>query len=213
MSKTIKMKKLICLSIITVLLVACNQSQEQKAEVLIKESLKTTLYKPETYKPIETIVDSAFAPYDNPAFYEDLSELVKMGEDLEKLNNNAKQAKKLMSIWGERPYQTSFDKANYQEAKEEYEKTNAMIEKMKAKGKKQLEKVTAMFKEEPSFIGFKAFHNYRANNNAGNTLIGNSVFFIDKNFETITYSMEVEEYNQMQDLIKQFKEEIEEMVE
>ena len=126
MSKTIKMKKLICLSIITVLLVACNQSQEQKAEVLIKESLKTTLYKPETYKPIETKVDSAFAPYDDPAFYEELSELVKMGEELEKLDKKAKQAKKSMSIWGG-PYQTALSKINYQEAKEEQKKAHMSL--------------------------------------------------------------------------------------
>ena len=88
-----------------------------------------------------------------------------------------------------------------------------MIEKTKAKGKKQLEKVATLFQEKPSFIGYKAIHNYRANNNAGNTLIGNTIFFIDKNFEAVTYSIEVEEYNQMQDLIKQFKEEIEEMSE
>lgn len=209
-SKVIKMKKLIYLPFFAVLLVACEQSQEQKAGLLIKESLKTTLYKPETYKPIETKVDSAFAPYDDPAFYEELLKIEKMAEELENLEQKAKQAKKSMSIW-EGPYQTSFGKIHYQEAKEEYEETNSMIEKLKARGKKQLEKVVAFFQEKPMFIGYKAFHNYRANNNAGNTLIGNNVFFIDKNFETVTYSMEVEEYNQMQDLIKQFKEELEEM--
>jgi hypothetical protein len=67
-----------------------------------------------------------------------------------------------------------------------------------------------MLQESRKFIGFKAVHNYRANNNAGNTLIGNTIFFIDKNFEEVTYSMEVEEYNQVQEAISQFKEQIEE---
>ena len=53
-------------------------------------------------------------------------------------------------------------------------------------------------------------HNYRADNNAGNTLIGNTIFFIDKNFEEIKYSMEVDEYNQVQEAISSFKEQIEE---
>ena len=54
-----------------------------------------------------------------------------------------------------------------------------------------------MLQRSRKFIGYKAIHNYRADNNAGNTLIGNTIFFIDKNFEKVTYSMEVEEYNQM----------------
>ena len=72
------MKKFIYLSFLTLVLVACSQSQEKKAEALIKESLKKSLYKPETYKPVETKVDSAFAPYDDPAFFEELAELEKM---------------------------------------------------------------------------------------------------------------------------------------
>lgn len=63
------MKKFFYFAFSTLVLVACSQSQEQKAEVLIKESLKKSLYKPETYKPVETKVDSAFAPYDDPAFF------------------------------------------------------------------------------------------------------------------------------------------------
>ena len=51
------MKKIFYLALVAVIMVACGQSQEQKAEVLIKESLKKTLYKPETYKPVETKVD------------------------------------------------------------------------------------------------------------------------------------------------------------
>lgn len=62
------MKKFFYLALVAIVVVACGQSQEQKAESLIKEELKKSLYKPETYKPIETKVDSAFAPYDDPAF-------------------------------------------------------------------------------------------------------------------------------------------------
>ena len=63
---------------------------------------------------------------------------------------------------------------------------------------------------EQRFIGYKAVHNYRADNNAGNTLIGNTIFFIDENFSEVRYSLEVEEYNQIQEAISQLKEQIEE---
>ena len=98
----------------------------------------------------------------------------------------------------------------YQEAKSDYEEANAKLEKLKTKGRKQFEKIANMLQVSNKFIGYKAVHNYRADNNAGNTLIGNTIFFIDKNFEEITYSMEVDEYNQVQEAISSFKEQIEE---
>ena len=190
------MKKIFYLALVVIVMVACGQSQEQKAEALIKESLKKSLYKPETYKPVETKADSAFAPYDDPAFFEELAELAKMNSEFADLEEKAKHAKSSMSIWSG-PYQTSFGRNQYQEAKEEYDEANAKIEKLKTKGRKQYEKVANMLQGNRKFIGYKAIHNYRADNNAGNTLIGNTIFFIDKNFEKVTYSMEVEEYNQM----------------
>ena len=203
------MKKTIYFAIVAVIMVACGQSQEQKAEALIKESLKKSLYKPETYKPVETKVDSAFAPYDDPAFFEELTELGKMNSEFVELEEKAKHAKSSMAIWSG-PYQTSYGRNEYQEAKEEYDEANAKMEKLKTKGRKQYEKVAKMLQESRKFIGFKAVHNYRADNNAGNTLIGNTIFFIDKDFEEVTYSMDLEEYNHVQEVISQFKEQIEE---
>ena len=203
------MKKIFYLALVAIVMVACGQSQEQMAEALIKESLKKSLYKPETYKPVETKADSAFAPYDDPAFFEELAELGKMNSEYADLEEKAKHAKSSMSIWSG-PYQTSFGRNQYQEAKEEYDEANAKIEKLKTKGRKQYEKVANMLQGNRKFIGYKAIHNYRADNNAGNTLIGNTIFFIDKNFEEVTYSMEVEEYNQVQEAIEQLQEQLEE---
>lgn len=203
------MKKIFYLALVAIVMVACGQSQEQKAEYLIKESLKKSLYKPETYKPVETKVDSAFAPYDDPAFFEELAELGKMNSEYEELESKAKHAKSSMAIWSG-PYMSAYDRNEYQEAKSDYEEANAKLEKLKTKGRKQFEKIANMLQVSNKFIGYKAVHNYRADNNAGNTLIGNTIFFIDKNFEEITYSMEVDEYNQVQEAISSFKEQIEE---
>lgn len=203
------MKNFLLLALVAVIMIGCGQSQEQKAEALIKESLKKSLYKPETYKPVETKVDSAFAPYDDPAFFEELAELGKMNNEYAELEKKAKRAKSSMSIWSG-PYMTAYGRNEYQEAKEKYEEANAKIEKLKTKGRKQYEKVAKMLQGEQKFIGYKAVHNYRADNNAGNTLIGNTIFFIDENFTEVLYSLEVEEYNQIQDAISQFMEQLEE---
>ena len=203
------MKKIFYFALLAIVMVACGQSQEQKAEYLIKESLKKSLYKPETYKPVETKLDSAFAPYDDPAFFEELAELGKMNSEYEELESKAKHAKSSMAIWSG-PYMSAYGRNEYQEAKSDYEEANAKLEKLKTKGRKQFEKIANMLQVSNKFIGYKAVHNYRADNNAGNTLIGNTIFFIDKNFEEITYSMEVDEYNQVQEAISSFKEQIEE---
>lgn len=193
-------KKIIYFAIVAAIMVSCGQSQEQRAEALIKESLKKSLYKPETYKSVETKVDSAYAPYDDPAFFEELAELGKMNNEYTELEEKAKRAKSSMSIWSD-PYMTAYGRNEYQEAKEEYEEANAKIEKLKTKGRKQYEKVVKLLQGEQRFIGYKAVHNYRADNNAGNTLIGNTIFFIDENFSEVRYSLEVEEYNQIQEAI------------
>ena len=202
------MKNYFYLAFFTFALVACSQSQEQKAEALIKESLKKSLYKPDTYLPVETKVDSAFAPYDDPAFFEELAELGKMNSEYEVLEEKAKRAKSSMAIWIG-PYQTAYGRNEYQEAKEEYDEANAQIDMLKTKGEKQYQKLLSMLQGERKFIGYKALHNYRADNNAGNTLIGNTIFFIDENFTEVQYSMEAEEYEQVQNAISQFKELIE----
>ena len=203
------MKKIFYLALVAIVIVACKQSQEQKAEYLIKESLKKSLYKPETYKPVETKVDSAFAPYDDPTFFEELAELGEMNSEYEELESKAKHAKSSMAIWSG-PYMSAYGRNEYQEAKSDYEEANAKLEKLKTKGRKQFKKIANMLQVSNKFIGYKAVHNYRADNNAGNTLIGNTIFFIDKNFEEIKYSMEVDEYNQVQEAISSFKEQIEE---
>lgn len=203
------MKKIFYLALVAIIMVACGQSQEQKAEALIKESLKKSLYKPETYKSVETKVDSAFAPYDDPAFFEELAELGKMDNEYAELEEKAKSAKSSMSIWSG-SLQSAFGRNEYQEAKKEYEEAIARIEKLKTKGRKQYEKVAKMLQGERKFIGYKAVHNYRADNNVGNTLIGNTIFFIDENFTEVRYSLEVEEYNQIQESISQLEEQMEE---
>ena len=54
------MKKVLLFVAALMTLVACSKSPEEKANVLIKESMKKTLYHIETYDPVETLVDGAF---------------------------------------------------------------------------------------------------------------------------------------------------------
>ena len=203
------MKKVLFFTFIVFIICSCSKSPEEKANELIKAELRKSLFKPDTYNPIETKLDSAFAPYDDPVLFEKMTELLKMGVELEALDREMKHAKSSMSIWSG-PYMSSYGRNEYNEAKEDYDEANSKIEKLKEKGHKKYEEIIKLLEQSPKFIGYLATHNYRADNNAGNTLIGNSVFIIDKDFKNVLFSCEVEEYNQMQEAIKQLEEKREE---
>lgn len=199
------MKNLLYLFTFILIFCSCGKSPEEKADELIKAELRKSLYKPDSYNPIETKLDSAFAPYDDPVLFEKMMETVKIGAEIKGLDHDMKQAKSTMSIWSG-PYIDSYGRNEYNEAKEEYDKANAEKEKLTEKGKKKLEEIVNLLKQERKFIGYLATHNYRADNNAGNTLIGNTVFIIDKEFKEILFRCEVEEYNQMQQTIEELEE-------
>lgn len=55
------------------MLVACSQTPEKKADALITDIVKESLFHPESYSPVRTRVDSAFTPFDNPDFFKKAS--------------------------------------------------------------------------------------------------------------------------------------------
>ena len=66
------------------------------------------------------------------------------------------------------------------EKKKEYEERMGKQEAMKEQFNRKLENIKKEAQEKPEFIGFKAFHRYRANNNNGQTLIGAMIYVFDK---------------------------------
>ena len=83
-----KLKLLFCA--VALVFTSCTLSNEDKAEKLIKESLKGTLYHPESYEPISTRVDSAFINIEN---------LVKVGELFEYAKTNLRTKQNINTIY------------------------------------------------------------------------------------------------------------------
>lgn len=198
------MKKILFAIIaISGLLVSCQKSNEDKAAALIKDSMNKTLYHPETYEGVETQLDSAFAPFDSPEFYETTLKVAKLGVEISQAEEEMKDAKSSMSIWSG-PYQTAFGRNEYNEAKEKYDNASAQKDKATEKAQKLADQLKTELQKEPVFIGFKARHKYRANNNAGNTVFGEAKFVFDKELTKVIaeYDMEGEEYLAVQQLFK-----------
>lgn len=199
------MKKIIILFSMAMIMFctqSCQKSPEAKVESLIENSLKKNLYHPESYEAVETQLDSAYAPLDDPKFYEKTLKLANYNSQAIELDKEMKQAKSSMAIYSDR--YSEYSRNEYQEAKEKYENTQAELETLKSKVEKLVEEIKAETQKTPSFIGFKARHKYRANNNAGNTVFGMQLFLFDKEISSIitSYDMDAEEYQLVQQWYK-----------
>ena len=198
------MERILLGALLITLFVSCGKSPEEKANALIEDDIKKVLYHPETYDPAETQNDSAFTPFDDPAFYEKTVQLCKLGMSIDECDRKMKNAKSSMSIWSG-PYQSAFGRNEYQEAKNEYDENDRNKKSIEAKVKKLATELKTMLENEQQFIGFRARHRYRANNNAGQTIFGETKYLFDKSLSKIvaSYDMDSEEYKAVQIIYKQ----------
>lgn len=215
-------KMLFFILLIGFCLTSCTQSPEEKANAIIEQYIKSCLYKPDTYEKVTTQVDSAFTPFCDPNFHKTLLTLQKVNEDIEdcEIDINAKKdemshAQSYMSIY-DTPYSTSHDRTQYQRYKEDYEKHKQELQELIEKKEGLIKKtdqirseIQNMISIKPQFIGFQVFHRYRADNNSGQTLMGDSYFILDQNFTQIlaVYDTESEEFETIGEMIKKLKEE------
>jgi hypothetical protein bfra3_24022 len=192
------MKKVIGFILCLMVLGACSRTQEEKANLLIKEDIQKVLVKPDTYEPIETKLDSAFAPYETPEFMENTLKCVQLFMEIKEYKEKIKVAKSMMTIYEDNlgfPY----FKNEYNEYKAEYKeatnKRNEIEKRLKRSGRKLKELVNA----KREFIGYKTMHHYRADNNAGNTVLGTGFYLFDKDIKTILVSFSKEEIELIQE--------------
>ena len=207
------MKKIVY-AILAIVMVACNQSPEKKVNALIQESVKKSLYHPESYEAVETIIDSAFAPKDDPAFYEKTLKIYHYAKDLQECTEEIQQAERSMNIWHS-SYMSEYARAEYNHAKQKHDDYILKEEKLKNKIRKAYEELWKIAETGRQFIGFKATHKFRAKNNAGNTLMGENVYIMNEDLTKIlaSYDADSEEYFAVQALYQSWAEELEEALE
>ena len=83
---------LIVRAVISIL--SCSQSPQNEVNALIQKNVEKTLSHPESYEALQTVVDSAFAPFDDPAFFEKTLEICKMNIEEESDSLAAKIAER-----------------------------------------------------------------------------------------------------------------------
>ncbi len=207
------MKKLVLFSLFIIVFASCSKTLEQKATTLIEEDLKKSLYKPESYQPVETKVDSAFSPYADPQFIKQAIEIFDIAVEMQQFQQTMENAKSTMDIFSPSDYQTEFSKNEYNESKEEYDNANFKLERAKKRLDKRVATLKKLFDEKPKFVGYEVYHTYRANNNRGNTIIAHAYYILDKDMKNILISLDESDFNytKLQAIIKQIKDELEEV--
>lgn len=196
------MKKLLPILAFLTLIAACSQSPEQKAEALIKDAVLKNLILPDTYQPVETKLDSAFTPYHDPKAIAAFLDLFQNEQKRGIVEEQMKQAKSSMAIWSG-PYMTAFGREKYQQAKEEYESYQATYESLSKNYEQILATIGELFSKQPEFIGYRAHHRFRANNNEGDTMLSGYYFLFDKAITQIVAQWDEEDIDIYNEILKQ----------
>ena len=181
------MKKHTLLCIIALILSSCSTTNEEKAEKLIAESLKGSLYHPDTYEPISTKVDSAFVNFENLIKLGDLcDELFVQKQKQDELKEKQKSIERLMSIYAPNgQFRVESHRVTYEQYKEEYDEVSGKLNKITPKIANTISEIkkysTNLNSEE--FTGWIVTHRFTSKNGANTvTLPGNMVFICDKDF-------------------------------
>jgi hypothetical protein len=197
-----KLQLLFCA--VALIFTSCTPSNEEKAEKLVKETLKDYLYHPDSYEPISTRVDSMFIDVST------IEPIMKISEDIKELitkinrsESAIESAESSMDIWAPNGYSSQFSRGEYARAKKEKEEAQSNLEKYSKKLTEQLvllkENVANYHKGE--FTGWAVFHRFKSLNGAGSmTIPGEMIFFCDEEF-TSCGGYEADEFNDFVDVL------------
>lgn len=203
------MKRLVLILMVAPLLVACG-GREKRAEKIAEETVVKTLYYPDTYEPVETVVDSAYVSiYTNTDALDAAYKIIDLKQELENLQWDYEQALSDVSLYGDFSYDRStYRKEKYRQAKGELADAEKKLKNCEADLKKQENIIRTCYEtiNEGEFCGWGIAHRFRAENGNGNKLIGDVLILTDKDMENVVNVFTSDEFddhniNKLQDVI------------
>lgn len=200
-------KAIVTLSLCAVALImaSCTLSNDEKAEKLVKETLKDYLYHPDSYEPISTRVDSMFIDVTTIEPIMKISgEISDLISKIDKCEMDIESAETSMNIYVPDGYSSRFTRGEYARAKKEKEEAQSDLDKYT----KKLSGEVASLKENVAkyhkgeFTGWAVSHRFRSLNGAGSmTIPGEMIFFCDKEF-TNCVGYEVSKFEEFAKILK-----------
>lgn len=185
------MKKFLLLIAAVLCLTACGESKEEKAEKLAKKALNGVIVNIETYEPIETKVDSAFAPLETVDVFNFYAQMPVQMRLYISSQDKADEAKRIMSIYAN-PY-SSYDIERYNSAKDDYEKYSRRVAEFEEKMQSFSQNMERLSKEEPVFCGYKVRHKFRFVSKEGNKTIGEYAFLMNKDLTEVESMIDLDD--------------------
>ena len=173
---------------VALILSSCTLSNEEKAEKLIKETLKGYLYHPDSYESIFTRVDSMFIDVATIDPIMEISDEIRyLIYKINRREGEIESAESSMDLWAPRDYSSQYSRGEYARAKKERDEAQSDLDKYTKKLSEQLaslkENVAKYHKGE--FTGWAVSHRYRSLNDAGSmTIPCEMIFFCDEEFTT-----------------------------
>ena len=204
-----KLQLLFCA--VALIFTSCTLSNEEKAEKLIKESLKGTLYHPDSYEPISTRVDSAFINFENLAkvgeLCEELGDLLDKESEYQREMLSAESSKSIYAPNGW--YYDLHSQTMYNQYKQEYEEYKAKLEKIAPKITTTLSelKETSQNIYSDELTGWIVSHRFTSKNGANTmTIPGDMIFVCDTEFTRCGNGMDSDAFEKLFKFIKKISE-------
>lgn len=202
------MKQIVLIGLAVLSVMSCSQPSEDKVKTLIRESVSRSLSHPGSYMVIETVVDSAFAPFDDPVFREKTLEICRMTvENLEYVRKAQEAGQDIHPK--EYALMTDSEKVQYRHYKEISnfceEKVDSLSARIKEKGMSLMEMVGTGYR----FIGWKVTHEFYATDEMGFTVRRRKVYIIDADKTRILaeYDTASKEYIMVHSMYRMWEEE------
>lgn len=187
------------------IMASCTLTNEEKAERLIKDTLKDYLYHPNSYKPISTTVDSSFIDVSTiEPIMKTRNEISDLMSEIDEYEREIESAETSMDIYAPNGYSSQFSRGQYARAKKEKEEAQTHLDRYVKKLSSEIaslkENVAKFHKGE--FTGWAVSHRFRSNNGLGTLAIPEEmIFFCDKEF-TSCIGYEADKLNDFTMLLK-----------
>lgn len=171
------MKKLLSLAIVLLLVSmafsSCSMSKEEKARKLSEEKIKETLADPESFDMVTFEMDSAYAPFDDPQFYELTIQLLNSKQMLDAAKEDKNNAELEYALFNDHSiYASEFEKAQRRQAKEKLDKIRNTLVSLNSRDSTIVSKIRMSLSAGRKFIGYKTRVTYRATDNYANNING-----------------------------------------
>ena len=174
---------------------------------LVGKAVQQSLAYSYSYDPVKIKVDSAFAPYDSPEYYELMQGLYTVSLNIQTYDLNIKSSQLTMRTYEDGA--SAEERRKFFEAREELEKNVDLKREAMREQRHLARRVSLMDQEYRHFIGYKVEHKYHALDRNLRLRLLSEFFLIDPEVKTVIarYDLSDEIDQVVREMIRQSQEE------